>query len=136
MVVRRPVVLVSGALAELPFGDSIITSASGGLLTAGSGLVGGGNTDSTIRLDVAFTAEPSGLIYVGNEIGTDGVALARSSAALASGNAALADSTTALASGNAALAEAEVALSSGNAGLTEAAIAIASGNAALAVAEA
>ena len=134
MVVRRPVVLVSGALAELPFGDSIITTASGGVLTAGSGLVGGGNTDSTIRLDVAFTAQPSGLIYVGNEIAVDGVALVRSQDALASGNAALTDSSKALASGNAALADAAVALSSGNSGLTEAAIAIASGNAALEVA--
>ena len=134
MVVRRPVVLVSGALAELPFGDSIITTASGGTLTAGSGLVGGGNTDASIRLDVALTAEASGLIFAGDKLTVDGVALIRSQDALASGNAALTDSTTALASGNAALASAEVALSSGNAGLAEAQIALSSGNAALSLA--
>ena len=65
MAVRRPIVLVSGALSELPLGDSIVTTASGGTLTAGSGLVGGGNTTQTIRLDVALASSASGLIFAG-----------------------------------------------------------------------
>ena len=88
MTNRRPLVLISGAFSELPQGDSILGAS------------------------VTLTANPSGLLLVGNELGIDGVALVSgaaaqvtANAALASGNAALVDSASALASGNAALSD-------------------------------
>ena len=121
MVVRRPVVLVSGALAELPFGDSIITSASGGLLTAGSGLSWRWKHRLQLFvLDVAFTAEPSGLIYVGNENAELTVLRLSRSTRLLLLRVMLHLADSSYCSGIrkcCALAEAEVALSSGNAGL-------------------
>ena len=88
MTNRRPLVLISGAFSELPQGDSILGAS------------------------VTLTANPSGLLLVGNDLGIDGVALVSgaaaqvtANAALASGNAALVDSASALASGNAALSD-------------------------------
>lgn len=134
MADRQPIVLVSGAFAELPPGDGIIGAS------------------------VTLISNPSGLYTLGGELGYDGTAitaLASGNAALsdvvgaaASGNAALVDSAEALASGNAALtlavaeegalasgnaalADAATALASGNAGISDAATALASGNAAL-----
>ena len=134
MADRQPIVLVSGAFAELPPGDGIIGAS------------------------VTLISNPSGLYTLGGELGYDGTAitaLASGNAALsdvagasASGNAALVDSAEALASGNAALtlavaeggalasgnaalADAATALASGNAGIADAATALASGNAAL-----
>ena len=120
MADRQPIVLVSGAFAELPPGDGIIGAS------------------------VTLISNPSGLYTLGGELGYDGTAitaLASSNAALAdltgasaSGNAALVDAAEALASGNAALTLAvaeEGALASGNAALVDAATALASGNAAL-----
>jgi|DEB0MinimDraft_3_1074331.scaffolds.fasta_scaffold374140_1 hypothetical protein len=72
MTSRRPLVLVSGTFSELPQGDSV----------AGA--------------SVTLAASPSGLIFVGADLGIDGVALA-------SGEAAQVSANTALASGNAAL---------------------------------
>jgi hypothetical protein len=113
MATRKPIVLVSGFLSELFPGDYLegvlITSS----LTAGSGLVGGGNLSSSQRVDVSLAAAPSGLIFVGNQLGLDG-------AAQASGNAALSSAATAQASGNAALSSSATALASGNAALPRA----------------
>jgi hypothetical protein len=74
MTNRRPLVLISGAFSELPQGDSVLGAS------------------------VTLTANPSGLLLVGNDLGIDGVALASGAAAqitaneaLASGNAALFD---------------------------------------------
>mgnify|MGYP003147180030 FL=1 len=106
MADRQPIVLVSGAFAELPPGDGIIGAS------------------------VTLISNPSGLYTLGGELGYDGTAIT----ALASGNAALADLTGASASGNAALVDAAEALASGNAALTLAVAeegALASGNAAL-----
>jgi hypothetical protein len=107
MATRRPLVFVSGALSELPKNDVV----AGALVT--------------------LTANPSGLILVGSELGSDGVALVSGAAAQNTANAALSSSAVALASGNAALSSAATAQASGNAALTSAATAQASGNAAL-----
>ena len=101
MASRRPLVIVSGLLSELPAGDTVIAGAT---LAAGSGLSGGGAlTGSTVTLDVSLATNASGLIFVGDALGIDGVVQTVASAAQASGNAALVVGTTALASGNAAL---------------------------------
>ena len=105
MADRQPIVLVSGAFAELPPGNGIIGAS------------------------VTLISNPSGLYTLGGELGYDGTAIT----ALASGNAALSDVAGAGASGNAALVDSAEALASGNAALTLA-VAEASGNAALAVA--
>lgn len=134
MAERRPLVLVSGFTSELPDGDSVI-GISAGVVTAGSGLAGGGDVSSDIRLDVELAPNPSGLIWVQTgdsaQLGFDG-------SAQASGSAALALASTALASGNAALVDAEsaqtdalTAIASGNAALALGTDALASGNAAL-----
>jgi len=86
MASRRPLVLISGAFSELPQGDTTLGSA------------------------VGLAANPSGLIYVGSDLGIDGVALI-------SGQAAQATANTALTSGNAAQATANTASASGNAAL-------------------
>ena len=107
MADRQPIVLVSGAFAELPPGDGIIGAS------------------------VTLISNPSGLYTLGGELGYDGTAIT----ALASGNAALTDVAGAVASGNAALVDSAEALASGNAALTLAVAeggALASGNAALA----
>jgi len=117
MAEKLPLVYVDGGLSQLPPGDSI-DGVSLGTLTAGSGLVGGGDLNTgTKRLDVALAASPSGVIFVGDAIGLDGVAQATADTALASGNDGLVVSTTALASGVLAQSEAAEALASGNAAL-------------------
>ena len=72
MTTRRPLVIVSGAFSELPQGDSVFGAS------------------------INLAAAPSGLIFVGTDLGIDG-------SAIASGNAAQVTANTALASGNAAL---------------------------------
>ena len=89
MADRQPIVLVSGAFAELPPGDGIIGAS------------------------VSLISNPSGLYTLGGELGYDGTAIT----ALASGNAALSDVAGAVASGNAALVDSAEALASGNAAL-------------------
>ena len=103
MADRQPIVLVSGAFAELPPGDGIIGAS------------------------VTLISNPSGLYTLGGELGYDGTAIT----ALASGNAALSDVAGAIASGNAALVDSAEALASGNAALVDVSTAQASGNAAL-----
>ena len=103
MVVRRPLVSASGLLSELPPGDTIVGS-SVGILTAGSGLVGGGDLSSNQRVDVSLAPNPSGIIFVGDQLGLDGAAQRTADTALSSGNAGISTGLTALASGNAALA--------------------------------
>jgi hypothetical protein len=79
MTTRRPLVLVSGTFSELPQGDSVVGAS------------------------VTLAASPSGLIFVGTDLGIDGVALASGEAAQVSANGAQTTANTALASGNAAL---------------------------------
>lgn len=136
MTERRPLVIISGSFSELPLGDT--TPVDAGILTAGSGIQGGGALDGTDRrFDIELAAAPSGLILVGTgdsaTLGLDGAAQVTANTALASGNEALviADAaglaaTDALASGNAALGLAELnevlatsALASGNAALVD-----------------
>ena len=103
MASRRPLVIVSGQFSELPAGDTVL-GASAGTLAAGSGLSGGGAlTGSTVTLDVSLATNASGLIFVGDALGIDGVVQTVASAAQASGNAALVLGSSAQASGNAAL---------------------------------
>lgn len=93
MVVRRPLVLASGLLSELPPGDTTV-GAFVGTLTAGSGLSGGGDLSSNQRVDVSLAPNPSGVIFVGNQLGFDGVAQRTADTALSSGNVALANTVT------------------------------------------
>jgi hypothetical protein len=117
MVSRRPLVIEDGLVSELSQGDLVQTGGSSTELVAGSGLVGGGSVGPNIRLDFAVAPNPSGVIYVGDTIGNDGVASVNATIALASGNKANTESFTALSSGNAALSTAVGALASGNAAL-------------------
>ena len=118
MASRRPLILLSGQLSELPAGDTVL-GASAGTLAAGSGLSGGGAlTGSTVTLDVSLATNASGLIFVGDALGIDGVVQTVASAAQASGNAALIVGSTAQASGNAGISAALTAQASGNAALS------------------
>jgi hypothetical protein len=117
MAEKLPLVYVDGGLSQLPPGDSI-EGVQLGTLTAGSGLVGGGDLNTgNKRLDVALASNASGVIFVGDAIGLDGVAEATATEALASGNAGLVLGETALSSGVVAQGEAATALASGNAAL-------------------
>ena len=120
MVVRRPVVSVSGLRTELPPGDTIV-GASPGNIVSGSGVAvdGAGNLGAIVELDVAIAPNPSGLIIVGNKLANDGSALRTGQTALASGNQALEIAEYALASGNAAISVSATALASGNAALVD-----------------
>ena len=116
MASRRPLILLSGQLSELPAGDTVLAGAT---LAAGSGLSGGGAlTGSTVTLDVSLATNASGLIFVGDALGIDGVVQTVASAAQASGNAALIVGSTAQASGNAGISAALTAQASGNAALS------------------
>jgi len=117
MAEKLPLVYVDGQLSQLPTGDSVDGSELGSL-TAGSGLVGGGDLQTgNKRLDVALASSASGVIFVGDSIGMDGADLVTASAALASGVAGSSASAIALASGVAAQSDANTALASGNAAL-------------------
>jgi len=120
MVVRLPVVSVSGLRTELPPGDTIV-GASPGNIVSGSGVAvdGAGNLGAVVELDVAIAPNPSGLIIVGNKLANDGSALRTGQTALASGNQALENAEYALASGNAAISVSATALASGNAALVD-----------------
>ena len=120
MVVRLPVVSVSGLRTELPPGDTI-AGASPGNIVSGSGVAvdGAGNLGAVVELDVAIAPNPSGLIIVGNKLANDGSALRTGQTALASGNQALENAEYALASGNAAISVSATALASGNAALVD-----------------
>jgi hypothetical protein len=120
----------------LPDGDSVI-GVSAGSVTAGSGLDGGGDVSTNIRLDVRLAPNPSGIIYVGSG---DSATFGLDGSAQASGNAGIAAATVALASGNSALvvgvqalSSGTAALASGNAALQLASTALASGNAGISV---
>lgn len=134
MTARRPLVLVSGFTSELPDGDSVI-GISAGNVTAGSGLAGGGDVSTNIRLDVELVANPSGLIWVQTgdsaQLGIDGSAQASGTAALSVATRALASGNAALSVGSAAQTTANTALTSGIAAQSTANTALASGNAAL-----
>jgi len=120
MAEKLPLVYVDGGLSQLPPGDSI-EGVSLGTLTAGSGLVGGGDLNTgNKRLDVGLAPAASGVIFVGDAIGLDGVAEATATAALASGNAGLVLGVTALSSGVVVQGEAETALTTCNSALSAA----------------
>ena len=120
MVERSPLVYVEGNISQLPPSGSI-EGVQAGILIAGSGVVGGGDLSTGSKgYDIAITASPSGLIFVGDTLSLDGVAQRTAEAALASGNAGLALGTQALSSGTAAQVEASIALASGNAALYDA----------------
>lgn len=87
MVLRKPLVTISGVTSELPPNDTI-AGASVGSLTAGSGLSGGGSLESNQRIDISIAPNPSGLIFVGDALGLDGAAQVTANTALASGIAA------------------------------------------------
>lgn len=80
MATRKPLVVVSGVLSELPPGDNVEGVVLTTTLTAGSGLSGGGLLSTNQRVDVSIAPNPSGLILVGNSLGIDGAALAGVSA--------------------------------------------------------
>jgi len=107
MTTRRPLVLVSGNFSELPQGDSVLGAS------------------------VTLTANPSGLILVGTDLGIDGVAIVSGQAAQTTANTALASGNAALVVASAALTSGTAAQASGNAALVNAATALASGNASL-----
>jgi len=120
MAEKLPLVYVDGGVSQLPPSDSIVGIAYGSL-TAGSGLSGGGDLNlGSAQVDIELAPNPSGLIFVGDSLGLDGVAQATATAALASGNAGLAAAGTALSSGVAAQSLASLALASGNAALNNA----------------
>lgn len=121
MATRKPLVVVSGTLSELPPNDYVEGAVVTTSLTAGSGLTGGGALSTNQRIDISIASNPSGLILTGNNLGLDGIAERTAASALASGNAALSSAATAQASGNAALSSAATAQASGNAALTSAA---------------
>lgn len=83
MTTRKPLVIVSGVFSELPPGDNVEGVVLTTTLTAGSGLSGGGLLSSSQRVDVSLAPNPSGLIFVGDSLGIDGVALAGVSGLLA-----------------------------------------------------
>lgn len=87
MATRRPLILASGLVSELPPGDTVV-GANVGTLTAGSGLSGGGDLSSNQRVDLSLAPNPSGLIFVGDALGLDGAAQVAANTALASGIAA------------------------------------------------
>lgn len=95
MTSRYPLVLISGALSELPTGDSVLGAS------------------------VTLVSEPSGLYLDGTNLGIDGSAIASGNAALGLAELNEVLATDALASGNAALTDASVALASGNAALVD-----------------
>lgn len=96
MAIRKPLVVISGALSQLPPNDSVEGALVLSNAVAGSGLAGGGPVADTFRFDVSLAPNASGLIFVNNSLGIDGQALATANTALASGNAALAASSNAV----------------------------------------
>lgn len=82
MAQRLPLVLISGAVSELPTGDFILGDAANAIV-AGSGVIGGG---ASFRLDVSLSENPSGLVFNGTG---DSATLGNDGSAIASGNAAL-----------------------------------------------
>lgn len=118
MVVRRPLVLISGKETELPPGDTLL-GVSVGVLTPASGLTGGGDLSTNINVQTLLTPSASGVILVDDKLSLDGIALRTGQSALASGNYALNLSAQALASGVAANSVANVAQASGDAALLD-----------------
>jgi hypothetical protein len=120
MAEKSPLVFVDGGFSQLPPGDSIDGVAYGSVV-AGSGLVGGGNLlTGSKQVDVALATNASGVIFVGDSIGLDGVDIVLAGDAYSSGVVALEQADAALASGVAAQSSATTALASGNAALSTA----------------
>ena len=119
MVIRRPLVINDGLISDLREGDTVNVGVSTTTLLGVSGLAGGDLLSNNPRIDTQLLPNPSGVIFVGDAIGLDGVAQVTSEVAIASGNAAAVLASDALASGNNSLVVASAALASGNAALTE-----------------
>lgn len=83
MTLRKPLVVISGAVSQLPPNDTIEGASVSSIATAGSGLTGGGLIATDFRFDISLAPNPSGLIFVGDSLGIDGSALASGNAALA-----------------------------------------------------
>ena len=121
MVIRRPVVSISGLNSQLPDGDTIEGGSLGNLI-AGSGIVEGSNANLSLAVDVSVSLapNPSGVIFVGNKyLGDDGVAQTLASLAVVSGVYATEVSVEALASGAAAVTLVNTAVASGTAAATD-----------------
>lgn len=120
MAVQKPLVIYNGRLSQLPPGDTI-SGAVVANVVAGSGLVGGGDLNTGNKeLNLALATNPSGLIFVNNAVGYDGVALTSGLSSLANSNAAFSVYPSALATGVAAQQDANACVVSGNAALTAA----------------
>jgi len=120
MVLRLPVISLSGLNSQIPPGDTI-AGAEVGNIQAGSGIVVGANTNlsNTVDVNVALAPNASGVIFVDNKfIGDDGLAQRLSELSIASGEFSSEVGNRALASGAAALVLAETAFASGAAALT------------------
>lgn len=117
MVVRLPLVLLSGQPTELPPGDTVYP-VTVGVLTAGSGLTGGGSLSSTSNVSVALAANPSGLIFVNNQLAVDGSAQRAAESALASGNTALSLAASGITASQAANTLSVSAIASGSAAIS------------------
>lgn len=119
MTIRTPLVIYDGLVSDLREGDTVNVGVSTTTLLGVSGLAGGDLLSSNPRIDTQLLPNASGIIFVGDALGLDGVAQVTSETALASGNAAAVLASNALASGNNSLVVATAALASGNAALTE-----------------
>lgn len=113
MVARRPLCLVSGLVSELPSGDVASAGSTSIEFVAGTGLYGGGYLSQIPQYGVKVAPQPSGVIFVGNNLALDGTALATATRAASSGFSAASIASSALASGNAALSNSVQALNSG-----------------------
>ncbi len=137
MVIRNPLVIVSGVSSQLPPTDTVpgtdaIAQASGNAaLAIGSTALASGNA-ALIVGSVALASGNAAQVTANSASNLAVTSAALATAASASGNAALVLSTDALASGTSAQTSASVALSSGNAALIVGSNALASGFEALA----
>ena len=117
MAERRPLILLSGLISELPSGDVVLGGTSSIQIVTGSGLEGGNFISSLPEVAVDLLPEPSGLIFVDNKLANDGAAFRDALVASASGNLYYDLSLQVLESGNTTLELAVDALASGNAAL-------------------
>jgi len=117
MAEKSPLVFVDGGISELPLGDTIEGFPAGSIVTE-SGLDGGGNLQSgATPVNVALTAQPSGLIFVDELLSLDGADLAAANQAETAANSGIIIAEEALASGVAAQEAAQDALTISNAAL-------------------
>lgn len=117
MAEKSPLVFVDGGISELPLGDTIEGFPAGSIVTE-SGLDGGGSLQSgATPVNVALTAQPSGLIFVDQLLSLDGADLAAANQAETAATSGIVIAEEALASGVAAQEAAQDALTISNAAL-------------------